>query len=120
MFFAWFTGSGLCRTPSSRLDSGSTADPIVPSDQAWKLIPGEVSADGADDRKRRDVGDGKAGPTHELAVDQEALSSVLTMPSYPILPAKIARSCSILESAGKSAIALIVFLWRSRSIPAVP
>jgi hypothetical protein len=52
------------------LDSGSTADPIVPGHQAWKLIPGEVSADGADDRKRRDVGDGKAGPTHEFAVDQ--------------------------------------------------
>jgi hypothetical protein len=52
------------------LDSGSTADPIVPSDQAWKLIPGEVSADGADDRKRRDVGNGKAGATHEFAIDQ--------------------------------------------------
>src|SRR4029077_14924971 len=53
------------------LDSRSIADPIVPSDQARKLIAGEVSADGADDCKRCDVGDGKAGPTHELIVDQE-------------------------------------------------
>ena len=58
--------------PHPGLDSGSTADPIVPSGQARKMIPGELSADGADDCKRRDVGDGKGGPAHELGVDQEA------------------------------------------------
>src|SRR4029077_570200 len=55
------------------LDRGSMADPIAPSGQARKLIPGDVSADGADDRKRSDVSDGKAGPTHELVVDQKTL-----------------------------------------------
>jgi len=59
--------------PHPGLDSGSTADPIMPSCQARKLIPGEVSPDGADDCKRGDVGDGKAGRTHELGVDQKAL-----------------------------------------------
>ena len=53
------------------LDRGSTADPIAPSGQARKLTPGDVSAYGVDDRKRGDVGDGKAGPTHELVVDQK-------------------------------------------------
>jgi hypothetical protein len=54
------------------LDSRSMADPIVPSGQAGKLIPGEVSPDGADDCKCCDVGDGKAGPGYELVADQEA------------------------------------------------
>jgi hypothetical protein len=55
------------------LDSGPTADPIVPSVQRWHLIPGQVSADGAGDCECSDVGDGKTGPANELVVDQEAL-----------------------------------------------
>jgi hypothetical protein len=31
-----------------------------------------VSVDGADDRERGDIGDGKAGPAYELVIDQEA------------------------------------------------
>ena len=54
------------------LNSGPTADAIVPSGQSRKLIPGQVSVDSADDRERGDIGDGKAGPAYELVIDQEA------------------------------------------------
>jgi hypothetical protein len=51
------------------LNSGPTADAIVPSGQSRKLIPDQVSVDGADDRERGDIGNGKAGPAYELVID---------------------------------------------------